>query len=41
MNAHDIANALTKALSEIHPDLIWVTVRADARILLWPALFAL
>jgi tight adherence protein C len=41
VSVHDIANALTQALSDVHPDHIWVAVRADARILLWPALFAL
>src|SRR5205814_9540602 len=39
--AHDIAKALTQALSKIHPDLLWAAVRTDARILVWPALFAL
>ena len=41
MNAHDIAIALTQALSDVHPDHIWLAVSADTRILLWPALFAL
>ena len=41
MNADDIGRALAQTLSELHPDLVWVAVRADPRILLWPALFAL
>jgi tight adherence protein C len=41
MNADDIRRALAQTVSVLHPEGVWVAVRADPRMLLWPALFAL
>src|SRR5207237_6530373 len=41
MNADGIARALAQPLNELHPEAVWLVVRADPRILLWPALFGL
>jgi hypothetical protein len=41
VNVQDILGALVQALGDIHPEIAWVAVRADPRILVWASLFAL
>src|ERR1700682_778896 len=41
MNADDIHAILSQAVGYLRPDVVWVAVRAEPRLLLWPALFAL
>ena len=40
MSAQDFAGALGQMWSGIHPELLWLAVRADPRVLIWPGLFA-
>ena len=41
MNVPDTLGALVQALGDMHPEIAWVAVRADPRILVWASLFAL
>ena len=40
MNVPDTLGALEQALGDMHPEIAWVAVRADPRILVWGSLLA-